>query len=565
MAKIRWCMLAVAALGCSGEAVNGAGGQAGGPSGQAGSGNPAGGASATGGGGGASSVTQTVGMPASGRRLTRDEIFNTLSEVLGIDPTPLKELIKEDSGADGGFRNWRTALLPSGARTDGFEQAALHVGKAITPATIAKFASCQDVTAACTSGFVSSLGRLLYRRPLTDAEVGRISKLFDVAVAQGDGFEQGARLAVQAMLQSPYFLYRLERADRIEAATRVARVDSYELASRWSFLLWQSAPDAALLDVAKAGSLDKTTLASMLASPKTRRGTRGFFDEWLATYKLESKTLDLAAYPAFSPELTREMREESLGFFEKLVMDERGPFLSAFTRQSSTIGPKLAALYGGGATAGQQDWTSSQTRGGFLTHAGVIMAHTKVEETSIVDRGLFVLRSLMCADVPPAPDGAAARLANVDVSLPQRVRFEQHRNDLACNGCHSVFDPLGNAFEAYSALGEFKTRDKHNNPIQVGGSLVLDGVPRDYQNLEEFSAILAQSPQTEQCMVKQLTSYAFGRALTAGDDPLVGELTARFKERAHDFLALFQELALSPAYQYVPQEAAPSAPAQGAP
>ncbi len=556
MTTFRWSILAVAVLGCS-ESSNG--GSL--PAGSGGSG----GSSTTSGAGGGGSATPSTSMPASGRRLTRDEIFNTLGEILGVDITPLKGIIKEDSGADGGFRNWRSALLPSGARTDGYEQAAIYVAKTMTTDTIAKFASCQNTAAPCTSGFVSSLGRLLYRRPLTDAEVARLVTLFDVAVGQGDGFERGARLVVQAMLQSPYFLYRLERADRNDPVTQLARVDSYELASRWSFLLWQSAPDAALLDRAQQGTLDATLVASMLESPKARRAARGFFDEWLGTYKLETKALDPVAYPAYSPELTKEMRDESLSFFEKLVVDERGSFLSAFTRQSSTIGPSLAALYGGGAVAGMQDWTNDSTRGGFLTQAGLIMAHTKVEETSIVDRGLFVLRSLMCGDVPPAPPGAAAQLANVDISLPQRVRFEQHREDRACQGCHSVFDPLGNPFEAYSALGQFKTQDKHGNPIQVSGSLTLDGVSRDYQNLEEFSALLAQSPQTESCVVQQLASYAFGRAIDSSDQPFVGELTARFQERSHDFLGLFQDLAVSPGYQFVPQEPVAAAAAQEAP
>jgi hypothetical protein len=156
-------------------------------------------------------------------------------------------------------------------------------------------------------------------------------------------------------------------------------------------------------------------------------------------------------------------------------------------------------------------------------------------------------------------------LAEVDITLPQRVRFEQHRKDPACTNCHAAFDPLGNPFEAYSALGEFKTHDSHNNPIQVGGTFTLDGVDVAYKNIEEFEAALAQSPQTERCMVQQLTSYGFGRALGSADNKLVTELTAHFKGTTHDFLGLIQELALSPAYQNVPQEAALEMGAKEAP
>lgn len=574
-----WCLFAAATLGCTGvidgpvgtsadggtgggaPAVGGSGGApsagssgiGGAPSaGSSGSGGtPSAGSSGSGSGG--APPIETNAAPASGRRLTRNEYLNTIADVLEIETDPLKEIVLDDGGGSG-FRNARIALLPSANRTDAYEQAAIHVAENLPQSTIARFASCQDPAEPCTSGFVSALGRLLYRRPLTEAEVSKLTQLFAVAGSEGDGFETGARLVVQAMLQSPAFLYRLERTDRIEPATSLSLVDAFEMASRWSYLLWQSAPDAALLDAAAQGALDDGAVTSMLASPKTRRGVRTFFDEWLALYKLENTQRDSALYPEFSPAAAREMREETLGFFEKLLVDERAPFFSAYTSQTASFGPDLAELYGVAADAAEHDWTSDDTRGGFLTQAGVLTAHTVVDSTSIVDRGLFVLRSLLCDNVPPPPAGAAQTFAMVDETLPQRVRFEQHRADPACNGCHAVFDPLGNPFEAYNAIGRFQTTDKHGNPIQRDGSLTLDNVDHTYSNLEEFSAILAQSPQTEQCMVKQLTSYSFGRALESDDNGLVSRLTTRFRERTHDFLGLLEEVARSPAYRYVARD-----------
>lgn len=545
----RWCLLAAVSLGCTGV-VDGRPGMSaqGGTAGTLQSPDSAG----TGG----ALLVESNAAPASGRRLTRTEYLNTLAEVLEIDREPLEELVLDDGGGSG-FRNARVALLPSATRTDAYEQAAMHVAATVSGGTLARFSSCQELAEPCTSSFVSSLGRLLYRRPLTGAELGKLMSLFAVASSAGDGFEAGARLVVQAMLQSPSFLYRLERADRIEPGTNLARADAFEMASRWSFLFWQSAPDSALLDAASQAALDSGTVVSMLASPKARRGARTFFDEWLALYKLENTQRDSLLYPQFSPALARQMREESLRFFEQLLFDERGPFFSAYTRQTSSFGPELAALYGVADAPAGQDWTNNDTRGGFLTQAGVLTAHTIVDSTSIVDRGLFVLRSLLCSNVPPPPAGAAQSFAMVDETLPQRVRFEQHRVDPACGGCHSVFDPLGNPFEAYDAVGRFQTTDQHGNPIQRSGSLSLDGVEHTYDNLEDFSAILAQSPQTERCMVQQLTSYAFGRALDSDDDALVSRLTTRFRERTHDFLGLLEEVALSPAYQYVPREEAP--------
>ncbi len=553
-----WWLLAAASLGCTGVLDGSPGTSAQGGTG--GAAHPIAGAGSSG-----APLVESNAAPASGRRLTRNEYLNTLADVLEIETEPLKEIVLDDGGGSG-FRNARVALLPSATRTDAYEQAAMHVAANLPATTIARFASCQELTEPCTSGFVSSLGRLLYRRPLTTAELAKLTQLFAVAGNAGDGFETGARLTVQAMLQSPAFLYRLERSDRIEPGTSLSRADSYEMASRFSFLFWQSAPDTALLDAAAQGTLDATSAVSMLASPKARRGARTFIDEWLALYKLENTQRDSTLYPQFSAALAQEMRQESLGFFEKLLFDERGPFFAAYTRQTSSFGPELAALYGVAAVPAGYDWSSNETRGGFLTQAGVLTAHTIVDSTSIVDRGLFVLRSLLCSNVPPPPAGAAQSFAMVDETLPQRVRFEQHRVDPACGGCHSVFDPLGNPFEAYDAIGRFQSVDQHGNPIQLSGGLTLDGVEHTYANLEEFSTILAASPQTEQCMVRQLMSYAFGRALESGDDALVSRLTTRFRERSHDFLGLLEEVALSPAYQYVARDdLAPSAAAQEAP
>ena len=244
----------------------------------------------------------------------------------------------------------------------------------------------------CTSSFVTSLGRLLYRRPLVDREVTNLARLFDVAVKAGDDFEVGSRLVLQAMLQSPNFLYGLERTDRIESDTDLATVDGYEMASRLSFLLWQSGPDAQLLDVVEQGGMEAAVdaIPDMLQSAKARRGARVFVEEWLSLYKLVNIARDPELYPQFSPELMVAMYNETLDFFETLVFDDPDSFMAAFTRERSTFEPELEKIYDVPSGPGAHDWSEDPTRGDFLTQAGLITAHTVVDDWLDVNGGTLL-------------------------------------------------------------------------------------------------------------------------------------------------------------------------------
>jgi hypothetical protein len=494
-------------------------------------------------------LSLTSAAPDSGRRLTKTEYLYTVEDILGVRTDELEAVIVADSGGEG-FRNTFAALLPSAKRTEAFSTAATLVAQQLTPATVAAYsAGCTDFSPACTTQFVNTVGRLLFRRPLMTHEAAIYSGLFVPVQQNNDSFDFGARFVIEAMLQSPNFLYRLERADRALGDKR--QVDGYELATRLSYLLWHSAPDAALLDGVEAGVLSpmsvKATVEGMIASPKFSRSVRQFTSEWLQLYLLENRVRDEALYPEFSPELVADMQEETLAFFESLVLTDRASFMTAYTAPQTPVSERLAALYGLPAAA---------PRVGFLTQASVLTAHSLADSTSIVDRGIFVLSKLLCRPVPAPPEALRDKISetkkNVDQSQVQRSVLEQHRADPLCANCHAMFDPLGYAFEAYDGIGRFQVADPKGNPIATHGEASVDGTTRPYANAVDFANIMAGSSWAKDCVVKQLTEFAYGRVLNSNDEPLLASLGASFEASGQDLTDLFLQVALSaPLQQYV--------------
>jgi hypothetical protein len=487
--------------------------------------------------------------PANGRRLTKSEYLFTVEDWLGIVPASLEALLMNDGGGEG-FRNSRAALLPSATRSVAFEAAATFVGTNVDAKTLLAFAPCSDLTDSCAEGFVNALGRALYRRPLQPTETSNLRALFATAEAQGDDFETGARLTLRAMLQSPHFLYRVERVDRLVQSGDKPLLDEFELTSRLSFLIWQSAPDAALLERAERGSLSPlpATIHAMLESPKARRGLWGFVEEWLKLYKLDTAERDRDVYPEFGPSLVRSMKHETRSLFERVVFDERAPFMSAYSRRKSAFEPELSPIYGAPAPPAGEEYFFGVNglRGGFLTHAGFIAAHSVTDTTSIIDRGLFTLRALLCGSVPAPPTNAATSFGDVDETLPQRARFEQHRTDPACGGCHAAIDPLGYPFEAYDGIGRFQTHDVYGNPISNSGEITFDGQTFTYESLPEFARLLSNSSAAQACVVRQFTQFAFGRELNS-EKELLHDLEAAFAANG-DFLDLIEAIATSTPY-----------------
>ncbi len=566
-----WAMVVVplaAAVGCSAcsgaidgasatPAGNGKGGPplAGGPAGPGG-GKPPGSGSGTGGAPGGITPPGTMTSPgakgpfvgpASGRRLTREEYYFTVLDLLKYDLGADRATLAPDFPS-GGFRNSIDGLAPSPMRTAAFETLAGRVSSTIKwIGGLATFAACADSTPACEGGYIKKVGRLLYRRALTDAEVTNLARLFAASRMDAPAFETGARLVLEAMLQSPHFLYRPEKVS--------ATPTGPELAVRLSYLLWKSAPTDELLSAAEQGKLGtdvsaKEVVATMLADQRARRGLREYADDWLQLYRLDARAPDPTK--GVTPDLIREMREETLAFVSRIAWDEPADLMTLLTDKKSDLGPNLAKLYGltpVGTGPKRYDFAQNPNRLGLLTQPAVLSVHAKADHASIVDRGLVVMRTFLCGESPPPPDGVVTMVVGIADSLTDREKFAIHSASPACAGCHRAFEPLGKPFEPYDFMGKYRVMDSYGNKLRADTSFDLDGTQHETPNVQEFANVLTKSPTVEDCLVRKAYQYAYGRALGANDTAQFADLGNGFRTGGRKYRALLETLTASAGFR----------------
>ncbi len=493
--------------------------------------------------------------PAAGRRLTKQEYLSTLTDLLGVDLSGRDQggQLPDDQPPSGAsFRNDVSGLLPTAVRTDAYEALATLAATQVSSTFLTGFATCTDASSSCRASFLRGLGRLLYRRALTDADVQLLEPLFEQAAPAG-GFEAGARLALRAMLQSPHFLYRLERLDHLDSSGKPAPT-AYELATRLAYFVWQSAPSASLLDAAERGDLDTagyaTALLSLLQDPRAKRGFQGYATDWLQLYRLDQRTPN--ADQGISAELLTEMREELLRFVTRVAFASARPLSDLLTDKHTELGPGLAAVYGVPAPAqgfATYDLTSDPHRVGLLTEPGFLILRAAPERATIVHRGLMVQRTLLCQEVPPPPANAATQSQSIAQNLTDRDRFALHTKDPSCSACHATFDPLGNPFEPFDLAGRFRSTDQFGNALRSDGELTLDGKATTFADTAEFAAVLAKSPTVQTCFVQKSLQYALGRALLAEDSAGVEQLRSSFEQGGRNYAAAVTAIAQSPAFR----------------
>lgn len=523
---------------------------------------PADGGAATAGGtgnvGGASSPDPPSSLnsgPSAGRRLTKQEYLNTVFDVLGVDLSDRTDagLLPDDQPPTGaGFRNDIRGLMPTAVRTDAYEALATRVAERTPWATLATFATCTEGTEECRAGFVRQLGRMLYRRPLREADVGNLLPLFGSASPDGD-FEAGARLVLRAVLQSPHFLYRLERLDSVDGAGKPGP-SQFELATRLAYLVWQSTPTAALLDSAERAQLDgdayRPQLDAMIQADQARRGFQGYAKDWMQLYRLDTRTPNEGR--GVSSDVLTEMKEEVMRFVTRVAFDEQQALHALLTDERTEIGPALASIYDVQAPSqglALLDLSNDPHRVGILTLPGFMILRAASDRGTIVHRGLMIQRVFLCSEVPPPPADAAMGIESVPPNLTDRERFGLHAADPSCRACHATFDPLGYPFEPFDLAGRFRTVDEFGNRLRSDGEVKLDSKLRRYANTAEFAAVLAQSESVERCFVSKLLQYGLGRTLASSDEPALDELARAFEAGERSYAAALTAMATSKAFR----------------
>ena len=408
----------------------------------------------------------------------------------------------------------------------------------------------------CARLIVERLAHGAYRRPVTPKEVMQLTSLIADVQRDGGTFEEGLATAIQAMLLSPHFLFRIERVPpKPLTITSASSLSQHELASRLSYFLWSSMPDDALLAAADRGQLaqPKALVAQvrrMLLDPKSHALVENFGGQWLQVRKLESVKPDRKRFPEFDEYLRLSMRRETEMFFESIVREDRS-ILDFIDANYTYLNERLARFYNVPSVHGTEFrkvlFATDAHRGGLLSQASVLTISSYANRTSPVLRGKWVLENLVGAPPPPPPpDVPNLDEARIGSSASMREQLDQHRKNAVCASCHARMDPLGFGLENFDAIGAWRAKDRQL-PINASGTLP-DG--RSFDGLQGLEAILKAQPDAfAECLARKLLIYALGRGLEPEDDPTVKKIVKDVAADNYRFSSLILEIVKSEPFQ----------------
>ncbi len=382
--------------------------------------------------------------------------------------------------------------------------------------------------AGCGRKIVASLAHRAYRRTVTPAEVNQLLSFVTRAKSEGDSFEEGIALSLQAMLVSPHFLFRIEK-DR-SAGGEAGRLSDHEIASRLSYFLWSSMPDNELLGAADRGTLTSPAVLSaqvrrMLKDPKSRALVENFGGQWLELRKLESVKPDRQKFPEFEEYLRMSMREETDLFLDHIIREDRS-VLELIDSNYTFLNERLAKFYNVPNVKGpefRKVILGAEThRGGLLSQASVLTVSSYSTRTSPVLRGRWILENILNAPPPPPPpDVPNLDEGKISTAASMRLQLEEHRKNATCASCHVRMDPLGFGLENFDAIGAYRTRDG-NAEIDSSGTLP-DG--RSFKGARELKAIVkSDSEAFAECLSEKMLTFALGRGVEKYDRPALKKI-----------------------------------------
>lgn len=392
-----------------------------------------------------------------------------------------------------------------------------------------------------------------FRRPASAREVKRICDLASQVRNDGGTYEEGLQVALQAILVSPHFLFKVERSQPKQADGQSQLLTEFELATRLSYLMWSSMPDDALFKAAWEGKLsDKNVLRSHVARMiKDRRSNafvENFAGQWLQLRNLDSVQPDAKLFPAATPEMLQLMKRETYTFFAG-VMRENRSITDLLEGDFTYLNEPLAKFYGISGVSGDHFRPVSlkgTKRGGLLTQASILTVTSNPSRTSPVKRGKWILENLLNTPPPPAPPNVP-ELEKDALSGTLRQRMEQHRANPACATCHNMMDPLGFALENFDAVGRYRTHDGRD-PIDASGEMP-DGTK--FTGAEQLRELMTRQRRDQfvRCVAEKLMIYALGRGLEYYDKCAVDEIVSTLEANDYRFAYLIAAIVESRPFQ----------------
>ncbi|MEY2934792.1 MAG: hypothetical protein RL033_5541 [Pseudomonadota bacterium] len=450
----------------------------------------------------------------------------------------------------------------------------------IDPAIFARLVPCDPASADCPAQFISSFGERAFRRPLSGEEASAFLQLFALGaelVQSGDAFRDGARLTLEAIFQSPQFLYRTDVGAQADADGRLA-LDDWEIASRLSYFLYDSMPDAELFAAARAGRLHtpeqiEAETRRMLTHSRVLTKLASFHEQAWQFGRFSRISPDRASYPLVPSNFVPRVRESAQHFVAD-VLSAGGGLEELLTAPYAYVDDGLAPLYGRTAPAAepgtfQRIEFAAGERQGLLMQVGYLASNSYSVKTDPIHRGLFVIRNLLCRQIPDPPPGAATTPLP-EVSEP----IETTREEISiltgqsyCPTCHSNINPPGFAFEGFDAVGQART-EENGVAIDTAAEMILDGQRVSFGGPGELVQLLAGSQEAHACYTSRWIEFALGRPLAQEDVATWQGLSTRSLPIADIVVQLVrspQFSSLSPSVDLERAAEAPPAPMIGYP
>lgn len=502
-------------------------------------------------GGGPESITPA---PGGMRRLLGRQYVGSIRLIFGEGAASVAVPPADASLHDFDAIGAAELALPEAA-VEQYETSAREIARAVIndPQAMARIVPCQPTgpaDGACYKQFVESLGRVVWRRPLEEAEVTPIVHIAQTAGTEYASWGNGAEYAISALLQSPYFLYVIEVGE--PDGTR-RRLTPYELAARTSFFLLDATPSPALLDEVEAGGFDsdeeiRAVAREMLATPEAKAALRSFFDEAYRLRELGTLQKD----PQWAPSVPESMREETLRLIDEIVWTQKADARDIFTADYTFVNAELAAIYGAQppSTGFQKvELPAEQRRSGFLTQGSFLSRFAHPGKTSPTRRGAFVKDKILCDPTEPPPANVNTTLPPDEPGEPQTLKQKllKHQEVESCASCHMGMDGIGFALENFDQIGAFRTED-NGLPVDPTGEIPGLGA---FDGPRELGALIREDQRTARCIIRNFIRSSMGHLDTEGERPAVDALDAAFGESGYSIQDLMVELVASPVFQLV--------------
>lgn len=456
------------------------------------------------------------------RRLTAGQHRRAVREIFGVG-TVAAALPADD--LEDGFEGRAVTQTVGVTAARAYAEAADEIADAAT-ANLPRLIGCDPAAAGeatCAGQAIATLGRRTFRRPLLETERGALMALFEAGRGAGD-FREGIAAVVRALVQAPQFLYRPELGSGPGSGGRVP-LSNHEIATRMAFLLWASTPDDQLLAAADRGELQtpagvRAQAARMMSDARAREGIVDFFRQWLDLDRVLTVEKDATDFPELTPALRASMAEEPRRVIDNVFFAGDATLNSLLVRPMTFVDATLAPFYGVAAPA--SGWArvdlNPMQRVGLLTQPWFLASRASAKDSSPTLRGLFIRERLLCQPIPPEPPGIEPSTIPPDPTRTTRERLAETLTNPACAGCHTLIDPPGFPFEAYDALGRFRTIDS-GKPVDTSVTIIgagpLDGPVAGAQELVQK---LGRSAETAACVNRRWFEHALGRRSEDRDD-----------------------------------------------